>query len=217
MPENVKRYPQPDGTIKVINIDTGESFIEGVDTDKVNDAPRSAPFGTPAQAAKAVELPAEKQEDPQAKELAELRAEVARARAQELAAKKAELAPDMAAQLSAEADRQAEPVRYPAGSPELKSLLRLPFRQRATAMQLYQSAIDAWNNMPSLGTDLDTPDKLERYFGALSAFDDFLECVAANKSAYRSWVESTDDSVFGALFFAYVSRFGLGEAVSSSS
>jgi hypothetical protein len=84
-------------------------------------------------------------------------------------------------------------------------------------MALYQAAIDAWNAMPQGGTEMDTPDKLERYFNALGAFDDFLSLVAVNKAAYDSWVATNDDGAFGELFFAYIVRFGLGEASSSAS
>lgn len=188
------RFPEPDGSTKVINPETGAVWVEGIPDEVPKAAPRTAPFAVAEpESATVVELPTTRGEE----------------------AKKAR-EPDGAEQMTAEADRRT-PRAYPAGSPELRNLLRLPFKTRGQAMRLYQAAIDAWNKMPVSGTELDTTDKLERYFGALEAFDDFLACVAVSEPAYRSWVSAVDDGVFGELFAAYITRFGLGEASSSSS
>lgn len=188
MPETVKRFPQSDGTTLVIDMVTQESWVEGQADQAVEDKPRVAPFATPTQVHEA--------------DVVEL--------------PKPAPTPDMTEQLAGEAERR-EPLKYPMGAPELKSLLRLRFSKRAAAMRLYQAAVDAWLNMPQQGTDLDSPDKFERYFGALDSFDQFLRCVSVNEEAYDSWVAASDDSEFAQLFFAYVERFGLGEASSSSS
>jgi len=196
------RYPQPDGRVRIVDSDSGETLRFDQKAD-----PISAPFGRNGDPEPlVVELPA----DDKPFKLPEGTTEQARVQAQP--------SPDMNEQMVAQADRKkAGPPEYPAGSPELRSLLRLPFRERSQAMRLYQGAIDAWNNMPTLGTSLDTSDKLDRYFGALAAFDDMLFLVAVNPDAYRSWQRSVDDSIFAELFFVYVARFGLGEAESSSS
>lgn len=124
---------------------------------------------------------------------------------------------DKVEELRNEADRATSTPQYPVGAPELTSIIRLPFKERAQAMRLYQAAMEELTKVPANGTALDTPDKLERYFNALSAFDDFLVTVAVNKRSYIQWVKQNDDEAFGALFLAYVTRFGLGEASSSSS
>jgi len=184
------RFPEPDGRTKVINPETGETWFEGEPDDAPKADPRVVPFASPNKAVETVESPFLTNED------------VAKARPE----------PDTTEQLATETVRAAEPLAYPVGAPELRSLLRLPFKRRANAMRLYQLALDAWNKMPANGTNLDSPDKLERYFGALQAFDEFLESVAANSVAYRSWVDTVDDGTFGELFFAYITRFGLGES-----
>lgn len=193
------KYPQPDGRVRVVDSDSGETlrFDQNVST----------PFGRGGDPEpRVVELP----------ESSTGSFGVPAGTAEEARVQTVAKPPDMTEQLSNEAERQ-KPQQYPVGAPELKSLLKLPFRQRARAMALYQAAIDAWNAMPQGDTVMDTPDKLERYFNALGAFDDFLGLVAVNKAAYDSWVAVNDDGTFGELFFAYIVRFGLGEASSSSS
>lgn len=187
------RFPQPDGSTKVIDPTTGETTFEN--------KPTAMPFGKPT--VKTVELPGEPVSNG-FKASPEITEEARQASLPQ---------PDMTQQMAAHAEaKKAGPMPYPAGSPELQSLMKLDFRQRSQAMRLFQGAIDAWRKMPSAGTNLDDTDKMDRYFGALAAFDDVLLLVAVNPDAYRSWQKSVDDSVFADLFFAYVGRFGLGEA-----
>lgn len=188
---DVQRFPKPDGSVLVVDPNTGESWTEGSADSAPKDGPRESPFGTPNKPATVVELP--KSEDKPAPKPPKQ---------------------DVTAEMASEAARTT--VAYPAGSPDLLSVLRLPFAKRAKAMRLYQEAIDTWQKMPTTGL-LDTADKLERYFNGLVAIDNFLECVAANPQAYRNWVENVEDAVFADLFFAYVTRVGLGEPSSSSS
>lgn len=192
------RYPQSDGSTKVIDPATGETTFEN--------KPVTTPFGKPN--VRTVELPGEPVPNGFTVPAGTVDDLVTNGDVAAAAPK-----PDMVSQQVREADRKTDPPPgYPAGSPELQSLLRLEFRQRSRAMKLFQAAIDAWNRMPQLGTQLDTPDKLDRYFEGLAAFDDLLAVVAVNSDAYRSWQKNVDDSTMANLFFAYVARFGLGES-----
>lgn len=187
------RFPQPDGSTKVIDPTTGDTTFEN--------KPAAMPFGKPT--VKTVGLPGEPVSNG-FKATPDITEEARQASLPQ---------PDMTQQLANHAEAKKEgPAPYPVGSPELQSLMRLDFRQRAKAMRLFQAAIDAWRNMPAAGTSLDDADKMDRYFGALAAFDDVLLLVAVNPDAYRSWQRGVDDSMFADLFFAYVARFGLGEA-----
>lgn len=206
--QELLRFPQPDGTTKVINPSNGESWYEGETVDVEADPPQEeapqavepVPFG---RSTDIVHLP-----DPAPEPVKQPTKLVTQGEADDKRP-----TPDMTAQLNQQAEKaKAPPPEYAPGSPELINMLKLPFKRRAAAMRTYQAAIDAYRAMPQVGTALDTPDKLERYFSALDAFDEFLVTVSANPAAYRSWVETHEDNEFGDLFFTYIGRFSLGEA-----
>lgn len=198
---DLQRFPKADGSVLVVNPENGSSWTEAAPDDGPKDGPRATPFAKP------VSQPAKAGDVVELKPSYSTNGDVAKAAPEQ----------DQVEQLVHEADRKEDRFPFPSGAPELRNLLRLPFKKRAAAMELYQNALKSWNNMPANGTVLDSPEKVKRYYDALDAFNEFLLNVAVSEDAYEAWVASVDDGTFGKLFFAYISRFGLGEAASSSS
>lgn len=185
------RYPQPDGSTKVIDPATGDISFENKPVGRSGD--------------EVINLPEPKPEPEAYKTLGE----AAKERPQ----------PDAVEELAAQQDKRKGDGRleFPPGCPEFQSILRLDYRSRANAMILYQAAVDAWQKLPQAGTILDTSDKIKRYWDSMATFDDLLMAVAVSPQEYRQWQRAVqDDSVIANAFFAYVSRFGLGESESSS-
>lgn len=197
------RFPQPDGSTKVIDPTTGNMTFENVPKPV---EPTGTPFGRPHDdlVFQNVQAPA----DDKPFRIKEGTAEEIRVNAD--APKAPE--PDMVSQQAAAATEKQKAPEYPPGTPELQSLLRLDFKERSRAMKLYQGAIDAWGRMPQLGTVLDTFDKLDRYFEGLAAFKELLLAVAVSPDEFMRWSKNVDDNEFASLFFIYVTRFSLGEA-----
>lgn len=113
---------------------------------------------------------------------------------------------------------QAEVAVWPENAPEMRPLLRLPFAQRAEAMERFadvQSAIQA-GDMPKKG-DTVGAEHAARMYRVLAKMDHFLTTVAADIPAYKAWVDDASDEEFGNLFSAYMAKFSPGEASSSTS
>jgi hypothetical protein len=112
---------------------------------------------------------------------------------------------------------QAAPS-WPANAPKLRPLMRLPFRERATAMRAFaeiQKELDG-GAISAKGSQVG-PEQAATMFDAMAKMDDFLASVAVDADLYRAWVGNASDDEFGQLFTAYVAWGSPGEAPSSSS
>lgn len=125
-------------------------------------------------------------------------------------------APELAKPSTTETLRAAAAPSWPEGAPKLRPLMRLPFAERAEAMELFAAIEADWQNMPAKGSSVTTAQAAKMY-RAMAKMSRYLESVAEDPVAYRAWVADKNDEDFGALFTAYLGWSSPGEADSSSS
>jgi hypothetical protein len=107
---------------------------------------------------------------------------------------------------------------WPEGSPEMRSMMRLPFRQRADAIRRWKLLEKSLERAPKKGDTL-TEEKAAEYYDILADMDDFMATCAVDPVAYRAWTaaDGGDEKTFGEFWAAFAARLQPGEASSSSS
>lgn len=143
--------------------------------------------------------------------IAQAAAQVAAEEGRHLAA---EAKPTTTDHLAEDAKAAAKLPDFPVGSPELRPIYRLNYRERATAIRLFAELQD----IDQPGEDESpTMNQVAGMFEGLAKIDDFLATVAVDADAYHAWVLEADDTAFAELWNAYSVRQQPGEAPSSSS
>lgn len=108
---------------------------------------------------------------------------------------------------------------WPDGAPELRPLMRLPFGERARAMDLMDEVQTLAAQLEKLQkSDADvTPATAALMYRTYAKLDELLSSVAVDRAAYEAWDGRWDDTLFGQLWAAYQARMNPGEASRSSS
>lgn len=146
---------------------------------------------------------------------------VAAAAAREAAAAEVPATSSATDAIAEDAKPDAVKTEWPAGSPKMRPLFKLPFRQRGEAMKLFTKLTKLQSNLPEQKEgDEVTPERMVATYEQLAAMDDFLATCALDPDAYRNWVldgEGSSEAVFIQFWNAFSDRAQPGEASSSSS
>lgn len=132
------------------------------------------------------------------------------------AAQQPEPQPTIIDSIASDATAGQRKVEFPPGSPKLRPIHTLPFRERGTAMRLFGELQKIQS--PGQG-EQPSFDQIADMYEGLARIDDFFAAVAEDANAYRTWVAGpgNDEGVFAQLWNAYSTQSQPGEASSSSS
>lgn len=113
---------------------------------------------------------------------------------------------------------------WPEDAPELRPLMRLPYDERADAMDafaevqaLQAQAEAARKAAEGSGAQDASPAQAAMYYRTFAKLDKLLTTVAVDKTAYEQWPGRWRDDQFTQLWQAYQARMSPGEASRSSS